>query len=73
MMTVDEYHVFRQRILAHTTGANIHAINNLLGILSGVIELASGIADKSSKEFVECELMAVEALRRIRSLLKKPV
>lgn len=72
-MTVGEYHVFRQCILAHTTGANIHAINNLLGILCGAIEQAAEIEDKNSPEFIECELMAVEALRRIRSLLKKPV
>lgn len=59
-MTATEYQDFRLRVLAKTTGANVHRINGMLGVLINSIVLADYWADKNLERYSVSELIGEE-------------
>lgn len=66
-MTADEYQDFKLRVLAKTTGANVHRISGMLGVLINSIVLADYWADKNLERYKVNKACAVSAEQEIRA------
>lgn len=67
--TMDDYEAFRQRVLASATGADIHAVNGLLGKIVNWVYLASNprYPEAAAQYFADID----EAVRQLRVLLPR--
>jgi len=70
-ITKNEYfNTFRPRVLAHTTGANIHVINGMLGVVLNSIDLVDDDCFSKKKQAEILQRMN-DAIIRIRLMVPK--